>query len=66
MLRALRPDISGCHVYNIIWKPLFDKCFQYLKEPINEVKRNAVDVVLTISNSHCEEKMVDHVNQKSS
>ena len=47
----------------IVWKPLICECLQCLKEPTNEVNKNAAVVVLT--NSHCKEEVVGLVQQKS-
>ena len=51
------------HVYMIIWKPLIGECLQCVKEPTNEVNKNAVAVVRT--NSRCKEEVVTLVQQKS-
>ena len=47
----------------IIWKPLVGECLQCLKEPTNEVDKNAVAVVFT--NALCKKEVVGHVQQKS-
>ena len=47
----------------IIWKQLVGEFLQCVKEPTNEVDKNAVAVVCI--NSHCKEKVVDSVQQKS-
>ena len=47
----------------IIWKPLFGECFQRVKEPINEVDKNAGFLVRT--NSRCKGEEVVLVQQKS-
>ena len=43
----------------IIWKSLVGECLQCVKEPTNEVEKNAFTVVRT--NSHCKEEVVGHV-----
>ena len=47
----------------IIWKLLVGECLQCVKEPTNEVDKNAVAVICT--NSHCKEEVVGYVQQKS-
>ena len=47
----------------IIWKPLFGECLQRVKEPINEVDKNAGSLVRT--SSHCKGEEVVLVQQKS-
>ena len=47
----------------IIWSPLVCECLQCVKEPTNEVDKNAVAVVRT--KSHCKGEVVGHVQQKS-
>ena len=44
-----------------IWKPLVFECFQCVKEPTKEVDKN---VVVVITNSHCKEEEVGHVQKK--
>ena len=55
--------IRGYHAYMIIWKPLFGECLQRVKEPINEVDKNAGSLVRT--SSHCKGEEVVLVQQKS-
>ena len=43
----------------IIWKPLVGDCLQCVKEPTNEMCKNAVAVVRT--NAYCKEEVVVHV-----
>ena len=45
----------------ITWKRLVRQFLQSVKEPINEVDKNAFAVVFT--NSHCTEEVVGHVQQ---
>ena len=47
----------------MIWKPLFGECLQYLKEPTNEVDKNAVAGVYTILT--VKKRWFGHVQQKS-
>ena len=42
-------------------KPLVTQCLQCVKEPTNEVIKNAIAVVCT--NSLCKEEVVGHVQQ---
>ena len=51
------------HIYTIICKPLVGKCLQCVKESTNQMDKN-VAVVLT--NSHCKDEVVGHVQRKSS
>ena len=59
--RAQRKYIREHYVYLIIWKPLFGKCLQCVKEPTNEVDKNTVAMVCT--NSHCKEGVVGMCNR---
>ena len=59
--RASREYIREHCVYLIIWKSLFGKCLQCVKEPTNEVDKNAVAVVRT--NYHCKEGVVGMCNR---
>ena len=61
--RAQKQHIRWHHVYMIIWKPLVGECLQCVKEPINKMDKDVVAVVRT--NSHCQEEVVSHVQQKS-
>ena len=47
----------------ITWKPLVGQYMQCVKEPTNEMDKNAVTVVPT--NSHCKEAVGGHVQKKS-
>ena len=47
----------------IIWKQLVRECLQHVKEPINEVNKNAISVVR--SDCHCKGEVVVLVRQKS-
>ena len=55
--------ISIYHIYMIIWKQLVRECLQHVKEPINEVNKNAISVVR--SDCHCKGEVVVLVRQKS-
>ena len=44
----------------IIWKPLVDKCLQCVKEPIDEVGKNAIVVART--NSHRKQELLAMCN----
>ena len=47
----------------IIWKSLFGECLQCVKEPTEEVDKNAATVVRT--NSHCQKEEFGHVQLES-
>ena len=46
----------------MFWKPLVSEFLQCIKEPTNEVDKNAVAVIR--SNSQCKEGVVCHMQQK--
>ena len=46
----------------MFWKPLVGEFLQCIKEPTNEVDKNAVAVIC--SNSQCKEEVVGHMQQK--
>ena len=48
----------------IIWKPLVDKCLQCVKEPIDEVGKNAIVVART--NSHRKQELLAMCNMNIS
>ena len=47
----------------MIWKPLVGECLQGVKEPANQVDKNAV--VVAGNNSHCKEEVLGYVQHKS-
>ena len=46
----------------MFWKPLVSEFLQCIKEPTNEVDKNAVAVIR--SNSQCKEGVVCHMQQR--